>query len=415
MSPIQEPNGYNIQRKVIRCKNSVMQKGHHIEWKIISHKLSENATEQEEQLLRQWLEADESHRIYFERAKEAWNTEIQPPAFDCENGFRELSAQLKHPSRPLYKTVISYAAVLTLLLTLACGYLLLHEDKQEPTTGIPLSEYIHPGKVKATLILNDGKKIALENSDVELNIKGVIVRNDTNNNLRYDAPANGNAEYNRLVVPRGGEYCVTLADGSTVWLNSGSELWYPTLFSGTDRKVVLKGEAYFKVAHNDKMPFIVEAGGCQVEVLGTEFNLCAYPDDENQTATLIQGKVKVNVIGGPDSETLLPDMQFVYNTINRETKILQVNTDYYTAWRNGQFEFRNVPFGEFLRVVARWYNFNYKVLDTTLLDYHLTGSFLKSDNIEDLFRILNSVKMPVDIKFTDGILLFSKKSNDTNL
>ena len=404
------------RKTALRHKELVMKKDHSIAWEVIMSHLKGTATAEEEAQLRSWLEADPTRKQYLAAAEQAWQDEIAPVGEDYEASFQELMTCIGQTRKRQLKRFWSYAAAACILIGLfACHHFShLKSFRQTVPANTPLSDHIHPGSSKAILILNNGQEIALGDSTLQISLNGVEVKNDSANNLQYHADhPESHQQHNQLLVPRGGEYRVTLSDGTTVWLNSESELRYPTVFSGNVRRVELRGEAYFKVAHNEQQPFVVDADGCRVEVLGTEFNLCAYPDDTEKTTTLRRGKIKIGTDRFAAPDTLYPDMQLTYDTRSQKKQIRQVNAEIYSSWRQGHFEFDHTSFGQFLKIVSRWYDFDYQVKDSTLLNYHFTGSFDKSDNIDDMFRILKSSKIPVTISYQDQQVIFDRKNTNT--
>ena len=154
---------------------------------------------------------------------------------------------------------------------------------------------IHPGEVKAELILANGQRLALDaekENSVELDLDGVKILKE-NRGIRYECEdLAGEIPYHELRVPRGGEYPITLEDGTEVYFNSETRFRYPVKFGDRERKVFLVGEAYFKVKREVDRPFIVEIGENRIEVLGTEFNARYYPEENKQMTTLVSGKVK---------------------------------------------------------------------------------------------------------------------------
>ncbi len=393
-----------------------MKRNNSIDWRILMSHLKGCTTSEEEKLFQAWLKSDPAHEKYFAAARQAWQDQLDPVNENYENSFQELMASLKpaQPRKRKLRRFLSYAAAACILAGLFTCYSILRSNssREKGPEILQFSDHIRPGTSKATLVLNNGQKFLLGDSLLQMTLNGVEIKDDSTNNLHYYAnQAESNLQHNQLIVPRGGEYSVTLSDGTTVWLNSESELRYPTAFSGNIRRVELKGEAYFKVARNENQPFIVDADGYQVEVLGTEFNLSAYPDDSHKTTTLLRGKVKVGIDCFPVADTLLPNMQLAYNTECQSRQIRQVNAEIYSSWRQGHFEFDHTSFGQFLKIVSRWYDFSYQVKDSSLLNYHFTGAFEKSDNIDDMFRILKSSKIPITIDYQDKQIIFDRKYN----
>ena len=161
--------------------------------------------------------------------------------------------------------------------------------------------------------------------------------------------------YNTLRVPRGGEYSITLSDGTIVYLNAESELRYPVKFVGEDRQVYLSGEAYFDVVHDKTHPFVVDVKNSTVRVLGTSFDVRAYADEDEVLTTLVQGSVRFSA--GKESVILGPGEQAVLDKSGRvETR--EVDTYLYTAWKDGVFAFKRQRLEEVMKVVARWYDVN---------------------------------------------------------
>lgn len=393
-----------------------MKKNDSIDWRIIMSHLKGCANGKEEELFQAWLKSDPLHEKYIESARQAWQDEIQPVHENYEASFQELMTIIQRPQVSRRKLIrwVSYAAAACIIAGIFTCYYILHTQLNQkfPTETLQLSDFISPGASRATLVLDNGQKISLGDNPLEMTIDGVELKDDSTNYLQYHAnQKEETTQRNRLIVPRGGEYCVTLADGTVIWLNSESELRYPTSFTDNVRRVELKGEAYFKVAHNENQPFIVDAGDYHVEVLGTEFNLSAYPDDHNKITTLLRGKVKIGIERFSQPDTLLPDMQFTYNKAYQTKQIQHVNAAIYGSWRYGHFEFDHTSFEQFLKTVSRWYDFKYQVRDASLLNYHFTGAFDKSDNIDDMFKILKSSKIPITISYQDNQIIFDRKHN----
>ncbi|MBK7288921.1 MAG: FecR domain-containing protein [Chitinophagaceae bacterium] len=166
----------------------------------------------------------------------------------------------------------------------------------------------------------------------------------------------GEVVYNTISTPRGGQYQLTLADGSKVWLNAASTLRFPATFSGTERKVELTGEGYFEVAKNAAMPFKVGLeNGVEVEVLGTHFNVMSYSDDEQIKTTLVEGKVKV--LNGDNNVILSPNQQAQFTKGNKSLLVdKDADVNKAIAWKNGLFDFDNDNIVDILRQLSRWYD-----------------------------------------------------------
>ncbi len=197
-----------------------------------------------------------------------------------------------------------------------------------------------------------------------------------------------------LVVPEGKDMKITLADGTEVWLNAGSSLTYPTRFEGKNREVKLKGEAYFKVSHDARHPFIVNAEGVSTKVLGTQFNVrCYSPTDTH--VTLVEGKVSVNV--AQHQVVIHPgeDAQLASGRL----QVKDVNVDDMTCWRDGIQLFDNATLREILMQMGSWYNLNVVCHDNNSLNRQLHYMYDRRASIEmslSMLRQLTKVNIKVE-------------------
>lgn len=146
----------------------------------------------------------------------------------------------------------------------------------------------------------------------------------------YDTVASTEVRYDTLVIPRGSEYSIVLADGTKVFLNASSEIYYPVVFPGDKREVGLKGEAYFEVAKDEHRPFFVQTGDVRIRVLGTSFNVTSYPEHEKIETTLEQGRIQIT--NGKEQVDVVPGKQVVYDKKNSQFKMRSVDTKLYTSW-----------------------------------------------------------------------------------
>ena len=192
-------------------------------------------------------------------------------------------------------------------------------------------------------------------------------------------------ETKTITTPRGKDYEVVLSDGTVVLLNADSKLTFPTHFTGENRTVKLVGEAYFKVSKDKHCPFIVETEGLSTKVLGTEFNLKAYPHTDINV-TLIKGSVAVNAEG---KEIMLkPGQNAEYNE-EKEISVTTVDTECYTQWKDGYFYFDNVPLIDVVRELGRWYNVNVEIRHNSLMSYRLHFIASRKSSIKEFVDNLN--------------------------
>jgi ferric-dicitrate binding protein FerR (iron transport regulator) len=197
---------------------------------------------------------------------------------------------------------------------------------------------------------------------------------------------NGQVFYNTITTPRGGQYEVTLADGTIVWLNAASSLHFPTAFIGKERTVSLTGEGYFEVAKNKSMPFHVEVNGMDVMVTGTHFDVMAYANEENTKTTLLEGRVMVIPANGKE-QILLPGRQAVLNNEAHDIKMINADLDQVMAWKNGYFRFRETNIRDVMKQLERWYDVDVEY-KTTRSDQDYTGMMPRMQNASSLLQTL---------------------------
>lgn len=201
-----------------------------------------------------------------------------------------------------------------------------------------------------------------------------------------------------ISVPKGNKSQVVLPDGSKIWLNNNSKLIYPKRFNKNERKVELIGEAYFEIQRNTKVPFIVQTSDVSIRVLGTKFNVSAYPNDKFIETTLISGKVTVQSNENPESEnTLSPGESLTYDRISNHTTINQVDTKFYTFWMKGEFVFKDEKFEILAKRIERIYNVEIIFEDPSLKEKTYTGDFKIDDNVYSILEIFKrSTTEPIE-------------------
>jgi len=194
--------------------------------------------------------------------------------------------------------------------------------------------------------------------------------------------------YNEVQVPYGQRSEMTLYDGTKVWLNSGTELKFPLVFNGDQRKVFVRGEAFFDVAENKEKPFVVNAGQMNIEVLGTRFNVCAYPDDQELYATLEEGKIKAVNSGTGEEVSLLPGTQATLNLNAQKFSIQQVDTRLYTSWKENMLRFENAPFAEVIKRMERWYDIKIHMDEQINTGERYTMT-IKTESLREMLRLVS--------------------------
>ena len=204
--------------------------------------------------------------------------------------------------------------------------------------------------------------------------------------------------YNTINVPYGERSQISLYDGTKVWLNSGTKFRYPVLFSRNTRDVSIEGEAYFHVATDSKHPFVVSAGQLKVEVLGTSFNVCAYPEDNEFSTTLDEGSVNaINTTTGKDVK-LNPGEQVILNRETNVLKRLKVDTELFTSWKDNLLKFEDAPFEEVIKKMERWYDVKITV-DPSINYKERYTMTIKTESLREMLQLVaRTTKINYEIK-----------------
>jgi len=273
---------------------------------------------------------------------------------------------------------------------------------------------VTPGGNNAILTLANGKQIVLNNSrnGLLVNLGNITVSKANNGQVIYKVIGSAKntlrVSYNTITTPNGGQYEVILPDGSKVWINSSSSLKYPTQFTGKERDVELNGEGYFEVAKNKLMPFKVSSHGQTVEVLGTHFNINAYTDEPGIKTTLLEGSVKVTVIGTEKPQLLIPGQQAIFN--KGGIMVSDADTAQAVAWKNGLFYFKDADVASIMRLLARWYNLKIDI-NGQLPERKFSGKIYKNLNAAQVLQIINysainyKVEEPTDGKSAKRLII----------
>lgn len=355
---------------------------------LIEEYLSGEMEDARREELTAWLDKKEENRLFFERLiqdgtwEQRWR---QWEKIDTEAAIRRFDrcTRLDHGKRA-YKRWVAAVAVAALLL-LAVGFSLRQLMNRTEVAPV-LVENILPGSDKAILILANGEKMKLENSDslqVDLGAGNQLVNKD--NQLVYQGEETGELQYNELQIPRGGEYQVKLADGTVVRLNSGSSLRYPVAFGKDKREVVLEGEAYFQVAKGNA-PFYVKVGELTVRVYGTVFNINSHYRNRIQTA-LVEGKISILAKG---KEFMMSPSQLADFDVSAGTlDVREVDLTPQLAWTKGLFIFNNQTLEQIMSTLSLWYDMEVFFQNPALEELHFTGCVKRYEAVDNILKALS--------------------------
>ena len=327
--------------------------------RLIARYLSDEIGEEEQAELTRWRdESPENERLFQEICKEEniKQNMQKRQTFHAEDGWEGVQRKIqRHRFRHRILNICKYAAIF--IFPVAIATVAIYKSGNEPQPLSQVEEQIVPGGKKAVLILDNGEAIDLKStSGVELKEKdGTVIQVDSTVLNYQQAPARTSEKlaYNKVNVPRGGEYQLMLSDGSKVQLNSMSSIRFPVQFAQDCRLVELEGEAYFEVSKTGQ-PFIVQTKGMKIEVLGTTFNISAYANEEYQT-TLVSGSVKVQTENG-SNRILKPSEQACITPGSNQINVRNVDTAFYTSWIHGKINLKDQRLDDIMKTLARWYD-----------------------------------------------------------
>lgn len=334
-----------------------------------------------------------------------------------------------HRSEPMKRQRWLVAAVASLFLAISLGLYLNHNDQDKSVENLSIQKEVQPGGNRATLTLANGRVIDLSSEQ-----SGIIIGED----LRYEdgtlvsdqaiSAIDGGSAFMRIATPKGGQYQITLPDGSKVWLNSASSLTYPINFDGHTREVQLEGEAYFDVhrvsinpgvrpmssssgIEDTHIPFKVITRDQVVEVLGTQFNINAYSDEDGVKTTLVDGSVSVwsnvtkNSIDAYIAEEgrkkgammLKPGEQAVTTLVG--VSVRKVDTEQFTAWKDGYFYFNGATIQDVIRQFRRWYDVDIQYASSNPKDADVfIGKIPKTVSLATAIYVLKGTGVQVDFR-----------------
>ena len=226
--------------------------------------------------------------------------------------------------------------------------------------------------------------------------------------LIHSIPSANEVSMNEVSVPNGNRSSVVLPDGSKVWLTNGSKLIYPEIFSGKTRNVKLEGEAYFTISHNKEKPFFVNLGKQRIKVLGTEFSVLAYPDDNILQVDLVNGEVQLDVYEGNNSSKyksyqLKPLHSLVLDKTSGIIENINIPDSFYKYWQEGIYEFNHESFAELAKKIERIYGVKVIFKNDDLKEYTFTGAFFIDSNIYTIMETFRRAsKIPFEYQFDNN-------------
>lgn len=370
----------------------------HTEYKIaqlISRELIDDLTPEEMQVLENWKSSSADNQELYEIIK-AGEKRKQRDAFVESLNKKAAWDKVYQEIQPKKKTVRLKEWSLRIAAVLFIGVLLgglYHISTKDLEMEQDLAEIqIEPGSSKAVLKLHNGKTLQLENeeNDSILEKDGTLISNSKGKLAYASGKESEKVLYNQVKVPVGGEYQLTLADGTKVWLNSDSEIKYPVQFNKDKRKVWIAGEVYFDVAHNKEKPFVVDVRDVEIGVLGTEFNVEAYSDQKFISTSLVEGSVKLRK--NAESVIIKPDQKAVIGDDERQFAIQNVDAKSIALWKDGIFYFKEASLGTIMEKLERWYDIKVFFSNQSVINKRFSVEVKRYEDINKILDILSKTK-----------------------
>ncbi|MDR2414077.1 MAG: FecR domain-containing protein [Odoribacteraceae bacterium] len=373
----------------------------------IAARLAGVATAEDYRIIAEWRVKSERNEAFYQHIIDRELIERSLEEFrqeDVRSAWEQVEKMMVG-TRSWRRVLSRCAAAASILVATALTWWFV-AGKGEETVATPGEDARH----KIQLVLSDGTKVPLNegNTSIIRESAGAVIRQEGGHldYSRSETLQDSTPIFNEIIMANGMEYTMTLSDGSRIFLNAESKLRFPVKFTGKQRVVEFEGEGYFEVARDPGCPFIVRAGEMEITVLGTEFNLRAYKDEQTIETTLVEGRVQVS--NGEKSYRIVPGEQSVYERETREITTRQVDVTLYTAWHRSEIKFKDMPLENVMRDLARWYGITYEFQDDASRKIEFGGCFDRFDRIDPILDMLRRTEL-VEVISRDGKIYISKK------
>ena len=368
--------------------------------RIIQKSLKGKLSESEERQLSGWRKVSDENERAFQRmiSEDFYTVEMEKvETYDYRVAYGRF-LQKKYQQRRKRRFLINMARVAAVALPFVIALVLYVglNREEEQMVRPSLASNILPGTSKAVLTLANGQMIPLgkEATDSTIITDGTQISASGSGVTYASGVESESVVYNKLEIPRGGEFCLTLSDGTRVWLNSETSIQYPEAFGAKERRVFVQGEAYFEVAKDANKPFTVQFMRSSVTVLGTSFNIRAYPEEKRSQTTLAEGSVRIY---SPGSSMLLkPGEQAEVSALSGEMVKQEVEVKNFTSWKDGRFVFEQQPLEYIMRTLERWYDIRVIFKDEGAKRISLSGNMKRYG---DFSQVMKMLQMTGDVRF----------------
>lgn len=374
--------------------------------------LNSTITEDEKSEFRAWYNAHVDNQ--FELPLSFANNEEELKSRILTKIRENVKQESFYTVKPRLRWAIRIAA--SLFLVLSIGVYLRYGNMQQTIDRQLTEEDVQPGGNRATLMLADGRIIDLSTNQSGIVIGDELTYSDGSAILGHELQSQGDpSRFMCISTPKRGQYQIVLPDGSKVWLNSASSLTYPAAFSQDKREVTLEGEAYFEVKRiSPNIPFKVISGGQVVEVLGTQFNINAYKDEVAIKTTLVEGSVAVHrnaterqvakeMILVPGEQAILTDKGLQVN---------KVDTEAFTAWKDGYFYFHDATIRSVLKEFGRWYDVDIQYEEGVGDSDLFVGKIPREVSLATAIQVIKGTGVRIDFREPQRLVIIKDSIGD---
>ncbi|MBC8769942.1 DUF4974 domain-containing protein [Arenibacter sp. BSSL-BM3] len=345
-----------------------------------------------------WLEQPGNRDVFKEYSKINYSIDYKLSIYNTEEVKNSLLDKIQKDKRRYNRKRVFRFAKYAAILVIAVGVILIYQKEN----SIPASALPSQNDQTITLELENGRSVILKEEVTQdiVSDKGEIIGKQNEQGIQYEDTELSELVYNTLKVPYGRKFQVTLSDGTKVFLNAGSSIKFPVKFiPDMDRTVFLSGEAFFDVTKN-RDPFIVNADNIEVRVLGTQFNVSAYPEDPSMNTVLVEGSV--HVLGsGPENGTsvlLKPEHEAIWNKVEKQMVVQKADVSSTMAWMNGQLVFREIAFKDIIKKLERSYNCTIINNNEMLNNEVFTATF--NMEIENIKQVMSYISKNTPYNYT---------------